>query len=238
MERFSFVFLIGGLGFFVLAFVVSGVVPYAQFHGVKVQTVAQLATPVPQDFVELRDDYPEAFKKAFGDVKIEDALADALVEGRQVYVGEACWHCHSQQVRPWGGDEARFGRVSQPLEYNNDLNYPVLWGTRRIGPDLIRESGRHSNDWHVAHFWKPTDTAPLSVMPGYPWLFEKDGKTPNRKGLSLIAYVQWLGSWEQGLQENVYGAKAIDRRFPMAAPAVPTPEAAPAGKPAAEESEY
>ena len=73
------------------------------------------------------------------------------------------------------------------------MSLPPLFGTRRIGPDLIRESGRHSNDWHVAHFYDPTLVAPSSVMPKYTWFF--DGETPNAKGLAVITYVQWLGSW-------------------------------------------
>ena len=83
------------------------------------------------------------------------AFAEALRVGHKTYVGEACWHCHSQQVRPWGNDEARYGRKSYPEEYHNVLNMPPLWGTRRIGPDLIRRGGRQSNDWHVAHFYHP-----------------------------------------------------------------------------------
>jgi cbb3-type cytochrome oxidase cytochrome c subunit len=70
---------------------------------------------------------------------------------------------------------------------------PHLFGTRRVGPDLIRESGRHGNDWHAAHFFDPRLVSPASVMPRYPWLF--DGETPNADGLAMIAYMQWLGSW-------------------------------------------
>ena len=76
------------------------------------------------------------------------------------------------------------------------MNLPHLFGTRRVGPDLIRESGVHSNDWHVAHFYDPRNVAPYSVMPSYPWFFDED-KRPNERGLALIAYVQWLGSWVQ-----------------------------------------
>jgi len=213
MERFGFVFLVAGLGFFALAFVVSGVLPWIQFKDLPVVTVQDLARDVPLEFAELREQYPEAFTKAFGDKTDSEALAEAIVLGRKAYIGEGCWHCHSQQVRPWGGDEARFGRVSYPKEYNNDMNYPVLWGTRRIGPDLARQSGKHSNDWHVAHFWNPRDVSPTSVMPRYPWFYEADGKTPNKRGLSVIAYVQWLGSWETNYSETVFGTGMIERGY-------------------------
>lgn len=213
MERFSFIFLVAGLGFFALAFGVSAYLPMLPVADLQVATVEQLAANPPIEFAELREQYPEAFIKAFGDQPIEQAFAQALRLGHKTYVGEACWHCHSQQVRPWGEDEARFGRISYPEEYHNKLNMPPLWGTRRIGPDLIREGGRQSNDWHVAHFWKPTDVAPLSVMPEYPWFFEADGLTPNKVGLSLIAYIQWLGSWEPNIRETVHSVGAIERQY-------------------------
>ncbi len=242
MERFSFVFLVAGLGFFALAFVVSGWVPMLPVQDMKVRTVEQLAAQPPLDFFELKEQYPDAFAKAFGDVPIERAFEDALRTGHKVYIGEACWHCHSQQVRPWGNDEHRYGRVSFPEEYHHELAMPPLWGTRRIGPDLIRLGGSRSNDWHVAHFWHPPDVNPTSVMPAYPWFFEDDGKTPNKTGLSIIAYVQWLGTWVDDPVENIYNVGSIDRAWPTPIikghndqPATtPTPATAP---PAAEEEE-
>ncbi len=72
--------------------------------------------------------------------------------------------------------------------------FAVLFGTRRVGPDLSREAARRSNDWHIAHFFKPRAVAPLSVMPEYTWFFDANG-VPNRDGMALITYMQWLGSW-------------------------------------------
>lgn len=204
MERFSFIFLVAGLLFFALAFAVSGWIPMLPVQHLEVRTVDQLAAIPPLEFLELRDQYPDAFIKAFGEAPMPEAFADALRTGHKIYVGEACWHCHSQQIRPWGNDEARYGRKSYPEEYHNKLNMPPLWGTRRIGPDLIRRGGRQSNDWHVAHFYHPPDVNSASVMPSYPWFFEDDALTPNRKGLSIIAYVQWLGSWETTIDETIY----------------------------------
>ncbi|MCB1036238.1 MAG: cbb3-type cytochrome c oxidase subunit II [Acidobacteria bacterium] len=183
----------------------------------EVRSVEQMAAQPPLEFFQLKEDYPEAFAKAFGDVPMEAAFADALRTGHKTYVGEACWHCHSQQIRPWGNDEARYGRKSFPEEYHNELNMPPLWGTRRIGPDLIRRGGKQSNDWHVAHFYNPPDVNPESVMPSYPWFYEADGLTPNRTGLSVIAYVQWLGSWVPTVGETVYDVPFIEETY---APAV------------------
>lgn len=221
MERFSFIFLVAGLLFFGLAFAVSGWIPMLPVQGLEVRTVEQMAEQPPLSFLELKEEYPEAFTKAFGDVSDQEAFATALRVGHKTYVGEACWHCHSQQIRPWGGDEARYGRKSFPEEYHNTLNMPPLWGTRRIGPDLIRLGGTRSNDWHVAHFYNPRDVNPVSVMPSYPWFYEADGLTPNRKGLSVIAYVQWLGSWIPTVTETVYDVPKIESSYPPASFAAP-----------------
>jgi len=214
LERFSFVFLVAGLLFFGLAFAVSGWIPMLPVQHLEVRSVEQLAQQPPLEFLELKEQYPEAFAKAFGDVPPEQAFADALRTGHRIYVAEACWHCHSQQIRPWGNDEARYGRRSFPEEYHNELNMPPLWGTRRIGPDLIRRGGKQSNDWHVAHFYHPPDVSPYSVMPSYPWFYEDDGLTPNKQGLSIIAYVQWLGSWVETVDETVYEIPYLEELYP------------------------
>ena len=222
MERFSFVFLVAGLLFFALSFVVSGLIPMVAVKDLEVRTVEQMAQSVPYEFTLLREQYPEAYAKAFGDLPETEAFADALRTGHKTYIGEACWHCHSQQIRPWGGDEARYGPKSFPEEYHNELNMPPLWGTRRIGPDLIRRGGRQSNDWHVAHFYNPPDLNTWSVMPAYPWFYEEDGLTPNKKGLSIIAYVQWLGSWLPRQDETLFDIDTISASYE--APVIPLPE--------------
>lgn len=235
MERFSFIFLVAGLLFFALAFAVSGWIPMLPVRHLEVRTVEQLAAQPPLAFYELEEQYGEAYEKAFGGMSDTEAFAAALRLGHKTYIGEACWHCHSQQIRPWGGDEARYGRKSYPEEYHNELNMPPLWGTRRIGPDLIRRGGKQSNDWHVAHFYHPPDVNARSVMPSYPWFFEEDGVTPNRTGLSIIAYVQWLGSWEPNLDETLYEVPFIEATYAQPAFGPPVdPEAAAA---AAEEGE-
>lgn len=92
-------------------------------------------------------------------------------------------------------EDRRWGPVSKTEEYQNELQRPVMFGTRRVGPDLCREGGRRSNDWQAVHFFQPTLLSEGSPMPDYPWLFDGAPDKPNKRGLALIAYVQWLGSW-------------------------------------------
>lgn len=114
--------------------------------------------------------------------------------GREVYAREGCAYCHSQLVRRFSKDIQRFGPSAKAWEYQYDL--PHLLGTRRIGPDLSRESGARTDEWHYAHFYNPRFTVPESMMPSFPWLFEKDsnGKLiPTREGRALVAYINFLG---------------------------------------------
>ena len=91
--------------------------------------------------------------------------------GREVYIREGCWYCHSQYVRPVAGEEARWGPVSEAGEYVWDL--PHLLSTRRIGPDLSRVGLKYSDDWHYAHHWNPRLLLPESLMPSFRWLFAR-----------------------------------------------------------------
>ena len=237
MERFSFIFLVAGLLFFAFAFVVSAWFPMIPVADLEIRTIEQLASQQPVEFLELQEQYPEAYEAAFGGKNDAEAFAEALRIGHRSYIAEACWHCHSQQIRPWGNDEARYGRKSYPEEYHNRLNMPPLWGTRRIGPDLIRRGGKQSNDWHVAHFYHPPDVNSVSVMPSYPWFYEDDGLTPNKTGLSMIAYVQWLGSWEPGLGQTIYDVGPIESVYPPPAIERPVAPAPPPGEEPEEEEE-
>ncbi|MBX3396971.1 MAG: cbb3-type cytochrome c oxidase subunit II [Phycisphaerae bacterium] len=195
-ESKSGVFLVAGLGFFILAFAVMGLVPIVIYHDEPELSVKELAEQgIIHEFVELAEKFPDQFKEHFGEVTT-DSFAAALKRGHKIYIGEACWHCHSQQIRPVSNEDIRWGPRSYAAEYQNVLQRPVLFGTRRVGPDLIREGARKSNDWHIAHFYKPRSVAPVSVMPEYPWFFDKYGY-PNRDGMAIITYIQWLGSWHQ-----------------------------------------
>ena len=92
------------------------------------------------------------------------------VAGRDIYMREGCMLCHSQMVRPTRAETLRFGDWSHADEYRYDR--PFLLGSRRIGPDLHREGGKRSDDWHYEHMRDPRSTSPGSVMPNYGWLHE------------------------------------------------------------------
>ena len=94
--------------------------------------------------------------------------------GRDVYLREGCWYCHSQFVRPVTGETRRWGPVTESGEFAYDI--PHLFGTRRIGPDLMRVGLKYSNEWHFAHFWDPRMLSPNSVMAPYRGLFETPAK--------------------------------------------------------------
>jgi hypothetical protein len=234
-ETKSGILLIAGLGFFALAFLSNGAVPSLMYADRKEKTAEEMVNRnVLVEFEDLAQRYPEAFAKHFGQIPsipeekapvevraegwqkretfLREKCAEAILLGRDVYVGEGCWHCHSQFIRPVSNESRRWGPVAQNWEYENELQRPVLFGTRRVGPDLSREGGRRSNDWHAAHFFRPRLTSPQSVMPEYPWFFEDnttvevqdewgrptkvEGPTsPNKRGLAIITYMQWLGSW-------------------------------------------
>lgn len=88
--------------------------------------------------------------------------------GRDVYVREGCYLCHSQMIRPFRAETERYGHYSLAGEFVYDR--PFQWGSKRTGPDLHRVGGRYSDEWHRDHLINPRDLVPESVMPGYPWL--------------------------------------------------------------------
>jgi cytochrome c oxidase cbb3-type subunit 2 len=88
--------------------------------------------------------------------------------GRDIYVREGCYLCHSQQIRPFRDEVERYGHYSLAAESMYD--HPFLWGSERQGPDLARVGGKYSNDWHVAHLINPRDVVPESIMPPYAFL--------------------------------------------------------------------
>ncbi|HUV23280.1 MAG TPA: cytochrome-c oxidase, cbb3-type subunit II [Gammaproteobacteria bacterium] len=92
------------------------------------------------------------------------------LEGRDIYVREGCYLCHSQMIRPFRAETERYGHYSVAGEFVYDR--PFQWGSKRTGPDLHRVGGRYSDDWHRVHMSNPRDVVPESIMPGYPWLAE------------------------------------------------------------------
>ena len=99
------------------------------------------------------------------DVKPYDALR---LTGRDIYIREGCYNCHSQMVRPFRAETERYGHYSVAGEYIYDR--PFLLGSKRTGPDLHRVGGRYSDNWHIAHLRNPRDVVPESNMPAFPWL--------------------------------------------------------------------
>jgi cytochrome c oxidase cbb3-type subunit 2 len=91
--------------------------------------------------------------------------------GRDIYIREGCYVCHSQQVRPFRDENERYGHYSLAAESMYD--HPFQWGSKRTGPDLARVGGKYSNEWHVAHLADPRDVVPESIMPPYAFLAEK-----------------------------------------------------------------
>ena len=91
--------------------------------------------------------------------------------GRDIYVREGCYNCHSQMIRPFRSETLRYGHYSVAGEFVYD--HPFQWGSKRTGPDLHRVGGKYSDDWHHIHLVNPRDLVPESNMPAYPWL-EKD----------------------------------------------------------------
>ncbi len=90
------------------------------------------------------------------------------VAGRDVYVREGCYNCHSQMIRPFRAETLRYGSYSLAGEFVYD--HPFQWGSKRTGPDLARVGGRYSDEWHRIHLVNPRDVVPESIMPAYPWL--------------------------------------------------------------------
>jgi cytochrome c oxidase cbb3-type subunit 2 len=88
--------------------------------------------------------------------------------GRDIYIREGCYNCHSQMIRPLRAETERYGHYSVAGEFVYD--HPFQWGSKRTGPDLARVGGRYSDEWHRTHLDNPRDVVPESNMPGYPWL--------------------------------------------------------------------
>jgi len=88
--------------------------------------------------------------------------------GRDIYIREGCYNCHSQMIRPFRAEVERYGPYSVAGEFVYD--HPFQWGSKRTGPDLARVGGRYSDDWHRIHFNNPRDVVPESNMPAFPWL--------------------------------------------------------------------
>jgi len=154
---------VAGVGFFVLSFLVLAVWPNQELE-------RQIAATKPHHL---------------------PPLSEAEQRGRLIYAREGCMNCHTQLVRSTTADVRRFGLPSQAWEGDREL--PQMWGTRRIGPDLARERGKKSPDWHLVHLWNPRFVVPDSMMPKYPWLFDGAPTAPKQEAFDLVAYLDSLG---------------------------------------------
>lgn len=121
------------------------------------------------------------------------------LEGRDIYIKEGCYNCHSQMVRPLRFETARYGEYSKAGEFVYD--HPFQWGSKRTGPDLAREGGLRSHYWHYQHMIRPKDIAPGSIMPAYPWMRENDLDISTTK--KKIEAMQTLGvPYEKGYENK------------------------------------
>ena len=119
------------------------------------------------------------------------ALTASEERGRTVYAREGCAYCHTQQIRYLPNDVARFGAAT--LAWETIFDYPHLWGTRRIGPDLSREGAVRSADWQLSHLYSPRMLVADSVMPAFSWLFDGAPDRPRQEAQDLLAYLETLG---------------------------------------------
>jgi len=154
---------VAGLGFFLLSFAVLGILPGRALA------------------LEIRDTAPSTMPE----------LTASEARGRIIYGREGCAYCHTQQVRFVAADRARWGPSTEAWETRYE--YPQLWGTRRIGPDLARESGVRSDDWQLVHLNDPRAVVAKSNMPPFPWLFTGSAAQPAQDALDVLAYIQSLG---------------------------------------------
>jgi cytochrome c oxidase cbb3-type subunit II len=133
--------------------------------------------------------------------------------GRDIYVREGCYNCHSQMIRPFRAETERYGPYSLAGEFVYDR--PFQWGSKRTGPDLARVGGRYTDLWHEIHLINPRDVVPESNMPAYPWLAERrlDGDSVARR---MTAQARWLNV-PYSDEELAAAADLVDGRTEMEA---------------------
>jgi len=111
--------------------------------------------------------------------------------GRDIYIREGCYTCHSQMVRPFRAETERYGHFSVAGEFVYDR--PFQWGSKRTGPDLHRVGGRYSDQWHYVHLMNPRDVVPESNMPAYPWLADTPVESANSVKAKMTVLRDWAG---------------------------------------------
>ena len=131
--------------------------------------------------------------------------------GRDIYVREGCYNCHSQMIRPFRAETLRYGHYSVAGEFVYD--HPFQWGSKRTGPDLHRVGGKYSDEWHRLHLNSPRDLVPESNMPAYPWLektvIDAAEVAPHMTALRRVG-VPYTDAQIAGAAEAVKGRTELD----------------------------
>ena len=131
--------------------------------------------------------------------------------GRDIYIREGCYNCHSQMIRPFRAEVERYGHYSTAGEFVYD--HPFQWGSKRTGPDLHRVGGRYSDAWHRIHLANPRDVVPESNMPGYPWMAKLPANAADieakMRALRLVG-VPYSEEQIKGAKEELHGKSEMD----------------------------
>ena len=131
--------------------------------------------------------------------------------GRDVYLREGCYGCHSQMIRPFRAETLRYGHYSMAGEFVYD--HPFQWGSKRTGPDLHRVGGKYSDEWHRAHLENPRNVVPESNMPAYPWLqtnlVKPEGMGPRMEALRMVG-VPYSDAEIKAAAEDVKGKTEME----------------------------
>jgi len=133
------------------------------------------------------------------------------LEGRDIYIREGCYNCHSQMIRPFRAETERYGHYSVAGEFVYD--HPFQWGSKRTGPDLARVGGRYSDAWHRIHLMNPRLVVPESDMPGFPWLAKNKinyKETPKKLKLMRELGVPYTDADIAGAAAAVKGKTEMD----------------------------
>jgi len=126
-------------------------------------------------------------------------LTPLELQGRDIYVREGCYNCHSQMIRPFRSETERYGEYSKAGEYVYD--HPFQWGSKRTGPDLMRIGGKYPDAWHYSHMLDPESMSPRSIMPAYPWMIED--KLDNSSLEAKISALRKIGvPYPEGYEEQ------------------------------------
>lgn len=131
--------------------------------------------------------------------------------GRDIYLREGCYNCHSQMIRPLAAETLRYGHYSTAGEFVYD--HPFQWGSKRTGPDLQRVGGKYSDDWHRIHLTNPRDLVPESNMPAYPWLANSPvdaAGMPARLAAMRMLGVPYTDAEVQSSPKDVAGKTELD----------------------------